>query len=120
MNPPQGNLQDIPLFELLQYLAKNHGVTFVINEESFNAAGNPGIKDAKSKVASTRFAGMKLHQFLRVTLESMGATYLVRNNAIEIVSAHYAAHVTKTNVKPEVEGVQPATGGTAGFIYREG
>jgi hypothetical protein len=97
---PKGNLNDIPLLELLSHLAAKHALTFVINEESFKVVGSPNIKEEKPRLATTQLNGLRLHQFLRVTLDSMGATYLVRNNSIEIVPVEHAAKVTKATLKP--------------------
>ena len=44
----QGNINEIPLFELLQQLSKKHDVTFVIMEEFFKAEG---VQDIKTKTA---------------------------------------------------------------------
>lgn len=100
VNTPKGAINDIPLFELLSHLSKEHSLTFVINEECFKEVGQPNIKEEKPKLASTELRGLHVNQFLRVILGSMGATYLVRNNSIEIVSVQYAASLTKAALKP--------------------
>lgn len=98
------SINDIPLYELLLELSKKHNLTFIINEEPFKADGRPTIKEDKPKLATTAIRGLHVHQFLRVTLESMEATYLIRNNSIEIVSVRHAAKATKSILKyPEVE-----------------
>ena len=90
------DLNGTPLFELLQVLSKKYTPTFVINEESFRQGGVENIKEAKPKLAATQLRGVTMHQFLTVTLESMGATYLVKNGGIEIVTVAHAAKVTKS------------------------
>jgi type II secretory pathway component GspD/PulD (secretin) len=65
--------------------------------------GQPNVKEEKPRLSSTELRGLHLHQFLRVVLDSVGATYLVRNNSIEIVSVQYAANLTKAALMP-VEG----------------
>jgi type II secretory pathway component GspD/PulD (secretin) len=97
---PRGNLNDIPLLELLSSLSAKHALTFVINEERFKEVDVPNIKEEKPRLATTQLNGLRLHQFLRVTLDSMGATYLIRNNTIEIVPTQYAAKVTQATLQP--------------------
>lgn len=92
------NVNDVPLFELLAGIQKRCEVTFAINEESFKAEGHPDFKEAKPKLAITRPTGLTLHQFLTVALDSLGATYLVKNGMIEIVSFPSAAKATKSGV----------------------
>jgi hypothetical protein len=103
VQPPKGYVNDIPLFEMLSHLSKQHSLTFVINEECFNEVGQPNAKEVKPRLSTTELRGLHLHQFLRVMLDSMGATYLIRNNSVEIVPAQYAANLTKAALKP-VEG----------------
>lgn len=98
------NINDIPLFELLQELAKKHNLTFIINEESFRAANMPNIKEDKPRLATTHLRGLTVHQFLSTTLGSIGAAYLIKNNAIEIVPIAHAARVTKSGTTQDEEG----------------
>lgn len=97
------NINEIPLFELLQDLSKRHAITFVIIEESFKANGSPNIREEKAKLATTQLRGLRLSQFLNVVLESMGATYLIKNSGIEIVPILYAAKVTKAGFSQDEE-----------------
>jgi hypothetical protein len=85
------NVNDIPLFEMLQKLSKRHGVTFVIMEEQFRAAGVNDIKERKSNFALAKAKGMTLHRFLTIVLASMDARYLVRGDYLEIVPLAPAA-----------------------------
>lgn len=89
------NPNETPLFELLGFLAKKHGMTFVVLEEHFKAEGQPNIREEKPRFAATQLNGQSLHQFLTTTLESLGATYLVKNGTIEIVPVRYAAKACK-------------------------
>lgn len=98
------NVNEIPLFELLQDFSKRHQVTFVILEEPFKAEGQPNIKEEKIKLAATQLRGLTMHQFLTTTLSSLGATYLVRNGTIEIVPAQFAAKRTITTATQEDDG----------------
>ncbi|MBN9122330.1 MAG: hypothetical protein J0I06_24850 [Planctomycetes bacterium] len=98
------NINEIPLFELLQDLSKRYQLTFVVNEESFKAVGSPNIREEKARIATTHLRGLRLPQFLNVTLESVGATYLLKNDVIEIVSIPHAAKVTKSGISQEEDG----------------
>ncbi len=89
------NVNDIPLFELLQDFSKRFGLTFTINEEAFKQVGSPNVKEEKPNVAATRLRDVTVRQFLNVILDGMGATYLLRNGVIEIVPVHHAARVTR-------------------------
>src|SRR5262245_23040268 len=55
------NINEVPLFELLQDVSKTHKVTFVINENAFRQYGQPNIKEAKAEIAATQLRGLKLH-----------------------------------------------------------
>lgn len=101
------NTNETPLFELLGFLSKSHGVTFVVLEEQFKAEGQPNIREEKPKFAATQLRGQSLHQFLNTALESLGATYLVKNGTIEIVPTRHAAKVTKSAIESEDEGGRP-------------
>lgn len=90
-----GNINEFPLFELVQKLSKQYNLTFVINEEAFRAEGVADIKEKKPTVAATQLKGMSVHQFLIITLESMNATYLVKGGRLEIVPISFAAKLTK-------------------------
>jgi hypothetical protein len=101
------NINEIPVFELLQELSRKHNLTLVINEESFKEVGIQNFKEDKPNLATTQLRGLHLHQFLRVVLGSMGATFLVRNNSIEIVPVEYAAKMTKSPLLPPSESTRP-------------
>lgn len=95
------NVNEVPLIELLQDASKRYRVPFVINDESFKAAGLPNIKEEKPRSTALAAGDGTLHQFLTVTLDSLGATYLVKNGTIEIVPTMYAAKVTKSGVSQD-------------------
>jgi hypothetical protein len=101
------NINEVPLFELLQDLSKRYQVTFIVNEESFKADGIPNIREEKAKIAATQLRGLRLSQFLLVVLDSMSGTYLIKNNAIEIVPVQHAARATKTDFTQGEEGGPP-------------
>jgi type II secretory pathway component GspD/PulD (secretin) len=90
------NINEVPLIELLHDFSKRYGVTFVINTDAFKAVGLPDVGEAKPTALATQLRGLPLRQVLNLTLESMGATYLVRRNTIEIVPVHFAAKLTKS------------------------
>jgi hypothetical protein len=97
------NINEIPVFELVNDLSKRYALTFVINEAAFRQFDRPNFKEEKPNLASTQLRGLTLQQFLTVTLDSTGATYLVKGNAIEIVPVKYAAKVTKSGTTSEGE-----------------
>jgi hypothetical protein len=113
------NINEIPLFELLQDLSKRHGLTFVINENSFKAAGQQNIKEEKPNITATQLRGLHLHQFLRVVLDSTGATYLIKDSTIEIVSIAHAAKVTKAAVSQEEDGRVRLNEPLVSAVYKE-
>lgn len=80
------NVNDVPLFELLQDLAKRHDLTFVILEETFKAEGLANIREAKPNLTATKFDGLTVHRFLSMILKSVDAAYLVRADHIEITT----------------------------------
>ena len=102
--PEGANINEIPLFELLQDCSKRYQLNFVINEEACKAAGIPAMREEKAKSAATALGGLTVRQFLNMVLESMNGTYLVKNNAIEIVPISYAAKMTKAAFTQAGEG----------------
>jgi hypothetical protein len=80
------NINDIPLFELLTKLGKQHGITFVIMEEQFRAEQIPDIKEKKPNLAVPPAKNATLQQFLTLTLQPLNATFLVKRGRIEIVT----------------------------------
>jgi hypothetical protein len=100
------NINDVPLFELVQDISKQTGVSFTINETSFKVVGQSNPKEEKPVLAATQLRDLTLHQFLALTLDSMGMVYLVRNGTIEIVSVQHAARVTRAGLTEEGEFVR--------------
>jgi hypothetical protein len=98
------NVNEIPLFELLQDLGKRYDVKFVVNEDSFKVVGRPNIREERPTFSSTAVSGMTVHQCLSTILESLGATYLVKNGALEIVDTKHAGKVTKSGVSEDENG----------------
>ncbi|VTR98073.1 unnamed protein product [Gemmata massiliana] len=98
------NLGEIPIFELLSFLSKQHDLSFVVSEERFNELNRPNFKEQKPKLAATRFKGVSLYQFLTVVLDSIDATFLVKQSGIEIVPIAFAAEVTKSATTKITEG----------------
>jgi hypothetical protein len=98
------NISETPLGELLSFLAKKYNLTFVVMEEYFAAEGTPNIRENKPRFGATQLRGMTMHQFLNTTLESMGATYLIRNGAVEVVPTKHAAKVTKSAASQDEDG----------------
>lgn len=100
----EGNINDIPHFELLQKLAARHKIAFVINEEAFRAFNVNDPKDKKPNLAATQLRGLTVHNFLTMVLNSMGATYMLKGKTVEIVPPSYAARATKSSVVENEEG----------------
>ncbi len=111
------NVNEIPLLELLQDFSKRHQITFVINEETFLAHGLPDAKEMKAKLAATGLRGLKLRQFLTLTLDSMGATYLIKNDTIEIVPVGHAQKVTKSAPKLVLDDNLPGQGEAPRLVH---
>ncbi len=101
------NLNEIPLFELLQFLSKKHQVTFIIMEEYFKADAQPDIKEQKPKLAATQLRGLKLGNFLDIVLGSMNATFIVRPDYIEITTFSRRLEEKVTRVFPVADLVVP-------------
>jgi hypothetical protein len=98
MPPFVGNVDEVPFFEHVHQLSKKLAINIVINEESFRAAGEQDIKTKTPNLKVTQTSGMTTHQFLDMLLSGLphGATYLLRGNAIEIMTAEYAARTART------------------------
>ena len=101
---PQANLNEVPLIELIQHLAKRYELTFSINEESFKAEGLNSIRDAVPGVSMTQVRGLTIHQFLTTVLHSTGGTYIVKGKTIEIVAPGRAARRTRSSVTVAEDG----------------
>lgn len=102
---PGTNVNDMSLIELTSYLSKKYGVTFSINRLSFQSS-DADIAERKPNWATTNFSGLNLHQFLNQLLPGMGATYLVRNDLLEIVSIAYAEKVSRSTLETNANGTE--------------
>jgi type II secretory pathway component GspD/PulD (secretin) len=102
----EGNVNDMSLVELLNQLSKTHNVTFLINQDCFDQAGIPDIKEKKPNVVATSLKGLSLHHFIVQVLKSMRATYIIRGNAVEIVTVAEAARVAKAAIDEDAEGIK--------------
>jgi tetratricopeptide (TPR) repeat protein len=100
VNLGEKNVNEVPLFELLQDLSKKHQVTFVVMEEYFKADGQANIREEKAKLAATQLRGLKLGNFLDIVLLSMNATYIVRPDYIEITTFQRRLEEKVTRVFP--------------------
>lgn len=101
------NINEIPLFELLQFLSKQHNVSFVVMEEYFKAEGQMNIKEEKAKIAATALRGLKMGNFLDIVLVSMNATFIVRPDYIEITTFQRRLEEKVTRVFPVADLVVP-------------
>lgn len=100
------NVNELPLFELLQDLSKRHGIAFAILEKPF-AETDQNARESKPKVTATNLRGLTVRQLLNVVLDSIDATYIVRNDRVEIVPTNYAAKLTKSALATEGKLAQP-------------
>ncbi len=100
------NINEIPLFELLSQLSSKYNVTFVIMEEYFKK-DDINIREARPKLAATQLRGLKLGNFLDIVLLSMGATYIVRPEYIEITTFDRRLEEKVTRVFPVEDLVIP-------------
>jgi type II secretory pathway component GspD/PulD (secretin) len=98
------NLNELPLFELLQDIAKRYNLNVVINEDAFKQMGLPNIREEKPSASVTQLRGATVRQFLNLTLDGMGAAYLLKNGTVEIVPTRHAAKVTKSGVGEDESG----------------
>ncbi len=94
------NINETPLFEILQFLSKKHNISFVVMEEYFKAEGEPNIREAKPKIAATQLRGLKLGNFLDIVLLSVNATFIVRPDYIEITTFNRRLEEKVTRVFP--------------------
>lgn len=75
---------EMPLTEVLQKLATKHDITFIILEQEFKAK-KIDIKAKKSHFKRLDTKDMTVAKFLDVWLPSVGATYMIRDEYVEIV-----------------------------------
>jgi tetratricopeptide (TPR) repeat protein len=103
------SINDVSLSELLSKLSKRYAVTFVIQTEKFVAEMYPGdIREAKAtKLSATQLRGLKMGTFLDIVLMSMGATYIVRPDYIEITTFSSRLEEKVTRVFPVADLVIP-------------
>jgi hypothetical protein len=75
---------EMPLTEVLKKLAAKHDITFVILEQEFKAK-KIDIRVKKSHLVRLDTKDMTVAKFLDVWLPSAGATYMIRDEYVEIV-----------------------------------
>jgi hypothetical protein len=92
----EGNITEIPLFELLHRLSKVHEVTFILKDRLFESINVQDIgSKTPSKLKATQLRGLTLHHFLTTVLGSVDATYMLKGNTIEIVPPAHVVKATK-------------------------
>ncbi|MDW8244604.1 MAG: VWA domain-containing protein, partial [Thermogemmata sp.] len=101
------NINDQSLSDLLDMLGKQHGINFIIMEEHFKAEGVTDIKDKRPNLKATSLRGMKLGNFLDIVLQSMGATFIVRPDYVEITTFNRRLEEKVTRVFPVADLVIP-------------
>lgn len=86
------SLKDTPLRTLKEQLEKQFDITIVIREDLFKAQGEADgeILDRKFKL-DTNMSGVPLEAFLRLALQDIKATFLVRKHYLEITTWEAAA-----------------------------
>jgi hypothetical protein len=86
-----GQVNEMTLIELLQRLSEKYDVRFVIRDRLFKEAGLENFRETKlNQITATKLEGVTLHRLLGTALADLGATYLVRNDCIEIVTQEFA------------------------------
>jgi len=101
------NINDQSLADLLDLLSKQHGINFVIMEEYFKAEGVNDIRDKRPNLKATSLRGLKLGNFLDIVLQSMGATFIVRPDYVEITTFNRRLEEKVTRVFPVADLVIP-------------
>jgi type II secretory pathway component GspD/PulD (secretin) len=97
----EGNVNEIPIGNLLQQLSKKYDITFVVKEDYFKAEGEESADFAKKKpkVEASQLHGLTLHQLLVRVFDSLdvapagvtpGVTYLIKGKTVEIVPKYIA------------------------------
>lgn len=81
------SLKDTPLRTLKEQLEKQFEITFVVREDLFKLQDQADgeIMDRKFKL-DTNLSGIPLEAFLRLALQDIKATFLVRKHYIEITT----------------------------------
>ncbi|HEV3440117.1 MAG TPA: VWA domain-containing protein, partial [Gemmata sp.] len=103
----EGNINDMSLIDLLTFISKKSNVTFVIMDEYFKADGGMEIKEKKPTVSSTKLNGLKLGTFLDLVLATLGATFIVRPDYVEITTYQRRLEEKVTRVFPVADLVIP-------------
>jgi tetratricopeptide (TPR) repeat protein len=103
------DLQTTPLSEVLQDLAKQYEITFVINKAAIEMSAALG--DAKAeRLSATKLDGLTVGTFLDVYLRGLqipDVTYVVRPDYIEITSYQARLEEKVTRVFPVADLVVP-------------
>jgi hypothetical protein len=103
------DLQTTPLSEVLQDLAKQYEITFVINKAAIEMSA--ALNDAKAeKLSATKLDGLTVGTFLDVYLRGLtvpDVTYVVRPDYIEITSYQARLEEKVTRVFPVADLVVP-------------
>ena len=84
-----GGLKDTNLKQLLDNLEEqcDRKIRFVVREDLFRATGPDGENILEKQFYSDhKLNGLALHEFLRIALYEIHASYLVRSNHIEITT----------------------------------
>ena len=86
------SLKDTPLRTLKEQLEKQFEMTFVVREDLFKLQGEADgeIMDRKFKLDSN-LSGIPLEAFLRLVLQDIKATFLIRKHYVEITTWEAAA-----------------------------
>jgi hypothetical protein len=105
------SVADTPVMEVLTKLAKQHPVTFLLNEEQFIRKNDREFRHKKSPLKQFDMKGLTAHQFLNVWLASLDAMYLVRADYVEIVPLGSAAPAPALPLARPGSPPPPAPGG---------
>jgi tetratricopeptide (TPR) repeat protein len=101
----EGDLTQTGIVELLNTLSKKYEVNILLMTDDLKDLGN--LDAVRPKLGISRLDGLTLGGFLDVVLTSMGATYIVRPDYIEVTSFEKRLSEKVTRVFPVADLVIP-------------
>src|SRR5436305_1089635 len=66
-------ITETAVFEILQRLTGQYGLTFVIRDKAFRDAGVENFGESRPNLSTTRLDGLTLHRLLTLVLTDLGA-----------------------------------------------
>jgi tetratricopeptide (TPR) repeat protein len=81
----EAELDTLPLRDIIDSLEKQHDIKIIVLEDAFRAIGEANLLEKRPTVKQ-RLTGVTVGTFLDIVLQSVGATYIVRPEYIEITT----------------------------------